>query len=202
MLTRTSIESCFWSKDFKKINVKLKNKIHWRRGNRIISPWSQTVHLSVQPFHQGDISRYGLDPKVFFGARVEGKAISHLLALRVWAVETVNLRTWGKIANKLSPKMAALWRPLWPTDGRWRRDASFTFPSLVWTGGSSWWACQGEHILSTQHLFLYQGLFNILDSHTVRPFCRLVALFVCRRADSPTAVSSERLNSARFPLRL
>lgn len=24
---------------------------------------------------------------------------------------------------------------------------------------------QGENILSTPHLFLYQGLFNILDSH-------------------------------------
>lgn len=107
----------------------MKHKIH-RRGNGIIPPWSHSVHLSVQLFHQGDISRFRLNPKVFFGARVQGKAIAHLLALRVRAVETVNLRTWEKIANKLRPKMAALWWPLWLTDGRWTRTRPSHFHAL------------------------------------------------------------------------
>lgn len=100
-----------------------------------------TDHLSVQLFHQGDISRYGLDPKVLFGAWVEGKAITHHLALRVRAVESVNLRTWEKIVNKLRPKMAALWWPLSPTDGRWRRHASVTFHP--WCGQA---AAAGERV--------------------------------------------------------
>lgn len=50
-------------------------------------------YLSVQFFHQRDVSRYGVDPEVFFRAWVKGEAISHLLALRVGAVEAVDLRT-------------------------------------------------------------------------------------------------------------
>lgn len=48
-------------------------------------------YLSVQFFHQRDISRYGVDPEVFFRAGVKGEAISHLLAFRVGAVEAVDL---------------------------------------------------------------------------------------------------------------
>lgn len=51
-------------------------------------------YLSVQFFHQRDVSRYGVDPEVFFRARVKREAISHLLALRVCAVEAVDLRPW------------------------------------------------------------------------------------------------------------
>lgn len=90
----------------------------------------ETVHLSVQLFHQGDISRCGLDPKVFFGSWVKGKAIPHLLALRVRAVETINLCAWEKITNKFKSKMAVEmeWRPLWLTHGR-RRPPSHFHPS-------------------------------------------------------------------------
>lgn len=117
----------FLKQRFQKDECKIKKIKSVKEEEIIIPPWSQTVHLSVQLFHQGDISRYGLDPKEFFRARVEGKAIPHLLALRVCAVETVNLGTWEKIANKLRPKMAALWQPLWPADGRWRRTPPSRF---------------------------------------------------------------------------
>lgn len=51
------------------------------------------VYLSVQLFHQCDISRYGIDPEVFFGPRIKRKAIPHLLAFGVCAIETIDLRT-------------------------------------------------------------------------------------------------------------
>lgn len=53
-------------------------------------------YLSVQFFNQRDVSRYGVDPEVFFRAGVKGEAIPHLLALRVGAVEAVDPRTWRK----------------------------------------------------------------------------------------------------------
>lgn len=90
MLTRTSIESCFWN-NIKVIHVKVE-QIQFLKEEEIRP--LETVHLSVQLFYQGDISRYGLDPKVFFRARVKGKTVSDLLALWVCPVETINLCTW------------------------------------------------------------------------------------------------------------
>lgn len=51
------------------------------------------LYLSVQLFDQSDVSGFGVDPEVLFGPGVKGKAIHHLLALRVCAVETVDLCT-------------------------------------------------------------------------------------------------------------
>lgn len=59
-------------------------------------------YLSVQFFHQCDVSRYGIDPEVFFSAGVKGEAIPHLLALRVGAVEAVDLRTWRKSSSPIN----------------------------------------------------------------------------------------------------
>lgn len=51
------------------------------------------MYLSVQQFHQCDVSGYGVDPKVFFAPWIKGKAVPHLLALGVCAIETIDLCT-------------------------------------------------------------------------------------------------------------
>lgn len=99
-----ALSICDADKDINRILFLMRGKGKSVRRHRwwdkIILFWGvESVYLSVQVFHQCDISRYGVNPKVFFGPGIKRKAIPDLLTFRVCAIETIYLCTYERVAK-------------------------------------------------------------------------------------------------------
>lgn len=223
MLTRAKISSCFYKKkEFEERSV----AADFLRGQRC----RRSARLSIQLLNEGHVSGFGLNPEILLGAHLERQTVSYGIALGIAAIEDIDLGScMGIIEQKNEVRRTkhhnSSIRPYKHTSIRNEETEKcdmFCFCTTTFSVMVSWikkkkqdftqnWPApvpcgKNKRQLDLRHT-IEENLLSCAKhpmSQFIRCYFSQVRYAVLYWEEStkllPTAVSSEMLNKAMFPL--